>query len=864
MHCGTAIRPVRASGVGAPRAGSGAKPQRGILAADGSPAAYSAERPRGVAACVGPLGSRGRIGSTLGLRAKPALCRWWGALLATAGFGLAGSAQALDAEEAFAQAQRQIYAATADIASIQRVAAQRSTLGQSVEQRITDAVLLMGVKDWERATMVLSQVIELYPRHPTALADALNLLGDTYFSSDQFMSARRSFWKIVDRADEPRFAMYRERALMRLVDVALRLRDTGSLDPVFRAIDASPPASAGALAYAKGKGLYAQGKLSAARAELARVDPRGPFAHQARYLVGVIAVRVATPPESAGDGKKSPVSALKGRYAAAIQAFGEVTQLPAQSAQQRHVTDLAWLAIARLFYEMGDYAPAVQAYNRIGRDSPEFGAMLYELAWVYVRQGDFVRAQRALEVLGVAVPPGQDVADASLLRADLMLRAGQFEKSRKVYESVRETYDKMRARVQAFLDSAKDPAAYFQTLSQDQLELFEAGQALPAKVLEWAREGEDGATVFGIIDDVALCRRLIKQSNEMVERLNAVLSSPNRVRALPELRTAAERAVSLLNTVALARLALAQGLDDVEDKSIDPQLRALRTERTKLGERLRLVPVTANDFAKREGAAQRQWNQASQGLQRIELEVDTLQATVNGLRRMLKDSSQSGVVRDPAAVASFMRDLAEQEQALRDYRQQMQELRRMTEAGKVQVGFGDQRFVEDADVRKAFGQILWQELRLTVEGAGGKDLATYGARITPLLRQADAADASIEQARRDLESAIEQRSADLRRVVQQETQNLVEYSLLLGSLDQEAQAVVGQVAMRNFARVRDRLRHVVLRADVGITQEAWEVREEQLMRVQQLRIEKARGEHRLEEELNEVLDDAGGNEEEEK
>ncbi|MBI4704453.1 MAG: terpene cyclase/mutase family protein [Deltaproteobacteria bacterium] len=38
MRLGTEDRPVRANGVGAPFAGSGAKPQRGILAADGSPA----------------------------------------------------------------------------------------------------------------------------------------------------------------------------------------------------------------------------------------------------------------------------------------------------------------------------------------------------------------------------------------------------------------------------------------------------------------------------------------------------------------------------------------------------------------------------------------------------------------------------------------------------------------------------------------------------------------------------------------------------------------------------------------------------------------------------------------------------------
>jgi hypothetical protein len=68
--------------------------------------------------------------------------------------------------------------------------------------------------------------------------------------------------------------------------------------------------------------------------------------------------------------------------------------------------------------------------------------------------------------------------------------------------------------------------------------------------------------------------------------------------------------------------------------------------------------------------------------------------------------------------------------------------------------------------------------------------------------------------------------------------------------------VVGQVAMRNFGLVRDRLKNIVLRADVGVTEEAWEVREEQQTRVRNLLSERARSERLLDEELREVLDDA--------
>ena len=88
------------------------------------------------------------------------------------------------------------------------------------------------------------------------------------------------------------------------------------------------------------------------------------------------------------------------------------------------------------------------------------------------------------------------------------------------------------------------------------------------------------------------------------------------------------------------------------------------------------------------------------------------------------------------------------------------------------------------------------------------------------------------------------------------------YTVRLDQLDGQARTVVGEVAMRNFGLVRDRLRNIVLRADVGITEEAWEVREEQMTRVRNLQVERAREDRLLKEELNEVLDDSGSEEEE--
>ncbi len=452
---------------------------------------------------------------------------------------------ALEAEQAYTTASQQIANVAKGLAGIQAAIQSSRARERSPERRIADAVLLIGSKDYSRAIQVLNEVVERFADHPTAYPDALAMLGEAYFRSKQYYSARRSFKEIVDKSADPRFQQYVAKALGRLVDVTMRIKDYDKLDAIFASMNKVPPgAVSSGLAYAKGKGLFARKDFGGARAALAAVDAQSEYYHQAQYMLGLIEVKEATPPAvKLAEGEVAP-PAPPTRYVKAIDQFAKATKLPGDTAEHKQVIDLSWLAIGRLLYEADQWAQAVQAYNHIDRTSPEFGPMLYELAWVYVRLGDVDRAQRALEVLSIADPNSQNIADGQLLRADLMLRAGQFDKSLKVYEGVRTTYDPMRAKVDAFLGSTSDPAVYYDKLSQEQLEALDNSSLLPPLAVQWAREAEDGPLAFAVIDDVNQCRDLIKQSNEMIEKLNAVLSSPNRVRAFPELKAGEEKAIS--------------------------------------------------------------------------------------------------------------------------------------------------------------------------------------------------------------------------------------------------------------------------------------------------------------------------------
>jgi tetratricopeptide (TPR) repeat protein len=737
-------------------------------------------------------------------------------------------------------------------AAIQKAASQKMT----AEQRLANGEMLYRTKDYSRASVVFSEIMEEYPDTPN-YPDALWLRGETYYATKEYLSARRDYRALVDRGSEARFSPYFGKALARLVDVCLRIGDIKALDEVFAKLNQVPPSQVDAgLNYAKGKAYYATKDYGNAMSSLQAVQVNTPYTHQARYFQGLVQMKQAKPGATAigADGRPRTEPA---NYKTAIEQFKAVTDLAPDTDEHKHVIDLAWMAIGRLFYEMEQYQQASEAYAKVGRDSPEFDTMLYELAWVYVRLGDVQRAERALEVLSIADPSSPYVGDGSLLRADLLLRAGAFDKALTLYEGVRAQYEPMRTKVDAFMDQTQDVRVFYDKLSQQQLDSLDQSEQLPPLAIRWAREAEDGPMAFAVIDDVNQCKTLIRQSNQLIDKLTALTEASNRVRAFPELAAGEEKALGLINRISRARLEIAQGLDSEEPNDLGGEIAGVRNQRRELMGTMGGLPVQSKEFIEREQQGVRQWNVVSQELTRRNLEIDQLQAVINGLRRWLKEDSQRGVARDAASLERFNNELVENEKLLKTYQAQVVELRRQVEFGRFQIGIGDARFQADAMARVQFRDVLDREVGLAASGSAGAGAQRYSQRVQTVLMQARNVEDKLVAAFAQLEQQVGARIGEVRAKIDAERAKMVGFQTQLDGLDGEARQLVGEVARRNFGFVRDKLRGIVLRADVGITEQAWEVREEELDRVHNLQAERAREEQLLDEELREVLDDSG-------
>ncbi|HTQ46032.1 MAG TPA: tetratricopeptide repeat protein [Polyangiaceae bacterium] len=760
-------------------------------------------------------------------------------------WGLARDARA---DDATAAAQSDLTYVGRNMANVQSAVDRAKSERLTPEQRLANGELLYRMNDYQRAIVVLSEIMEEFPNTPS-YPDALWLRGETYYAMHDYLSARRDYKSLVDQGNEPRFQTYFGRSLARLVDVAVRLNDPPeTLAPIFEKFNQVPPSQIDAgLLYAKGKAYYHQSSFNDAQSAFGQVANGTPYTHQARYFQGLVSLKIAR--------TGAPAKGAVVNYKPAIEAFRAVTVLPPDTPEHQHVIDLAWMAIGRLFYEMEQYQQAAEAYAKVDRSSPEFDTMLYELAWVYVRLGDVQRADRALEVLMVSDPNSQYIGDGTLLRADLLLRAGAFDRALQLYQNVLAQYEPMRAKVESFLDSTKDVAVYYDKLAQQQLDLLDQNDALPPIAIRWAREAEDGPAAFAVIDDINECKTLIRQSNLLVDKLTAMTGASNRVRAFPDLAAGEEAALALLNRISRARLKIAHGLDGVEPSSLGGEMGQVREQRRALMSTIEGLPIEPADFATRDQQGLTQWNTLSQSLTQRSHEVDSLQASVNGLRRMLADGPQQGVARDPVSMQRFQAELDANEHDLKKYQDEISDLRRQIEVGRAQIGLGDSRYQNDALARDQFRDALEREVQLASGGAGGSGAQQLAGQAGAVLAQARQYEAQLLAAFQQLEAQVAEKAGALQAKIDSERGNIAKYQVTLDGYDNEARDLVGRVAQRNFGLVRDKLRGIVLRADVGVTEQAWEVREEELDRVHSLQSERARQEQLLDEELKEVRDD---------
>lgn len=715
-----------------------------------------------------------------------------------------------------------------------------------VEERLADGQLFFNLRDYVRASIIFTDIVDNYPTH-AAYSDALYMLADSLFRAGDYLGARTHFRQYVERGNEDAFRSRSQQALGRLIEVAIHIRDFDGVEEYFARLQASPdPLVQGSADYFRGKFLYSravpsddairsgsgqtvsQPGLDDARGVFGRVASQSAYFLQSLYFMGTIDV-------------------LQGKLPQAVDSFQRVLSAPQTTEEQRQVSELARLALGRVFYELDRTEQAIESYQAVSRVSEYFDSALLEIAWVYIRAGDSIKAERALEVLTVAVPESRFIPDAKVLRGNLLLRGGRFEEADRVFEEVREQFGPVERQIEETFTGHGDIAAHFSRLLSDNLEAFDANALLPAEAVQWVQwEGGEMQRALGLLTDLGQSARLVRESDELVARLEAVLAAANAVSAFADTRQQKEQSLALRNRLTGIRKALISQ-ESNSDSGGSTELIEIRERRRALESELAGLPTRGADFDGRIESVTAQYRAAEGDARAAEVEVMGLQARVVALEQFLKDSeAREGSQSNLDAVRT---ELVQQKEAVRLYFAQIAELRRAAEVGRATVGLGDERFTRDAQVRREYREAVDRERQL-MAGLGLRGNVMNDA----LFNNIATVELTLDQVDGQIDAAVTERTSDIRRQLDEEKAKLALYRGQLGAVQGDSTSTISTVAVGAFQGVRNRFHDLVMRSDVGRIDVAWADREEHVTRIEIIQRERTGELRALDDEYREIED----------
>jgi len=522
-----------------------------------------------------------------------------------------------------------------------------------VEERLTDGELYLRLEDYLRAAILFTDIVDHYPTH-RAYPEALFLLGESLFFADDYLGARKRYAEVIDRSSEPTFSPYLQMALSRLIEIAIYTRDFRDVDGYFVRLEALPSSTLSVTtAYFRAKYLYNravpiddvlnapanaairgvdQGRLEQARKGFIAIPSGTEFSLRSKYFVGTI-------------------HTLRGEYLDAIAAFHGVLGHEADHEQERRVVELTYLALGRLYYETEHLEQAVEAYRAVEQTSPHFDEALYELAWTYIRMGDAIQAERALEVLSVAAPDSALNADGKVLRGDLLARTGRYDEAEVVFDEVRATFGPIRDDLELTRREHPDLHAYFRQVVRENLDDFDIDDFLPESARRWIDLEGDYERALEVLADLSESKKLVRETKELAERITAVLSAPNRVSVFSDLRRQRERTTGIRNRAARTRATLID--NEAQARGNRPgEVERVRARRREIQAQVMKMPVETEDFIERDLGKLEEYRAAERDLQGLRVEILGLESpetqTVDAVSLLAPRKDRIRLAEDPS------------------------------------------------------------------------------------------------------------------------------------------------------------------------------------------------------------------------
>ena len=715
-----------------------------------------------------------------------------------------------------------------------RVAAEVSKLGGASSAagaatplratRIDDAKMLVRLGDLQRAAVLLFA----YLSEPGAdaqpdYAAALYNLGEVFVQQGSDRQALHYYMEIVTR----RAPLFLVEAVCRLIEIGDRQQRWDGLQEAVGVVrqDGVLPAEVG---YLYAKSLLRQGRTRDAEKELRTVPDGHPLTSKARYVQAVIELE-------------------NGNIDTALELFTKLSETDGSaSADAKIIRDLAKINRGRIMLDVGQFAAAAQAYEKITAESSLVEAALYESAWSYVRQAsdttdealrsaNYQQALRRVEALLTGDESSPLLAEAQLLYANILLRLDRLPEAEKAFAQVVERYRPVRDRVdlitlanQSLLHLLLTPAAPSDP-SDD--------ATLPPLAGVFLQEQRDLNRALSLSRDVAASETWLGEARNIVLQLQSVFAAGQKVEESAPLKQAHLDQLAARNKL----IRLTEQLLEIERKIVSPNLdaakaqtwQALLADRAQMEPAYRALPRDQTDYAKRSNILPAALSPLREALQEVQQHLVEARQSIGALNAWyLRKPEGFDAVTGKNFLARLDKErdnLREQESAWLLLQDEINAQRGLAESAPPEQAAElalRQRYIDNLEGERA----LFDSLPPPSDADARQSLA----QVATARRSVAGYLAELDNLEKQLGKAASRQMLVNRARLQKEEQSLRAYEAQLREVAGRANEVVQKIAVASVGQARKKINDIVMRGDVGIVDVGWALKEAQTREVNRL------------------------------
>lgn len=692
---------------------------------------------------------------------------------------------------------------------------------EEATRRYEDAVYAFLVGDYERAAMSFFVLVESEALTTNALQqDSQWYLAECLFELGNWNTALDAYGLIIDSGGEHPFF---EDAVRRQLEVYGILRDSERFYALYQTwILSGRVAPTDQVKYTVGKSFWRQGENARAKAMFTEIPLGGGFHAKARYFLGAVLVS-------------------EGEFAAAAEEFRRVVEMETVDPA---VKELAWLALGRVSYEIGEYDKALKAYQNIPAGSDYFADQLYEMVWAYIKQGDWEGALQQTEIFLIAFPEHPYALQLKLDMGHLHMKNTAYEKALAAYETVVEDYTPLQRQLARIEGTREEIGTYFERMVAGEA-LDTGASSLPEYARALLTDNDEVARAVDASRSLRGQQSDLDDSRSAALEVDAVLSSSNdAIGTFARGRSGVTRVRddALGMRIRLLELELV-ALEDAGGASVDAELLRKRETLGVLVTRSRQIQDVESASSDRYQAHEDQVRSVQGAAGNVERVVRDLQAEASATRRAWLDKKRDLTVADSERVEREL-EKADRflERAFRDLGRLQSDATRRAVMSTVERARGGETEGERGMLVEDFDR-MHRGLRGLREQATDLEPAVM-SKLDELWLRAVEVDGRAVGTLAALQRAEQTELGILRSRLAEEQARVQRIGVDVDRVDADAARLATAVTRTGFGLLEDELYETIMRADRGIVDVYWLRKTEVADEKRRLATERA---HRLQE-----------------